>query len=129
MELLVVVLFDMELYNLIDIDNLNVVVFEKEMMDKLGLIFEIVFWYCVIYFSYIIGGYVVGYYSYLWVEVFDMDVFEVFKEYGVFDKNIVDFFCKNILEKGGMEDFMIFYRGFCGVDFSLEFLFKNRGLK
>lgn len=28
------------------------------------------------------GGYIVGYYSYIWVEVLDCDVYEVYKEIG-----------------------------------------------
>ena len=35
-ELLAAALLDMELHNLTDTDNLNVVAFEKETMDKLG---------------------------------------------------------------------------------------------
>ena len=47
----------MELHNLTDTDNLNVVAFEKETMDKLGLIPEIAPRYRATYFSHIIGGY------------------------------------------------------------------------
>lgn len=128
-ELLAAALLDMELHNLTDTDNLNVVAFEKETMDKLGLIPEIAPRYRATYFSHIIGGYTAGYYSYLWAEVLDTDAFEAFKEHGVFDKNTADSFRKNILEKGGTEDPMTLYRGFRGADPSLEPLLKNRGLK
>lgn len=128
-ELLAAALLDMELHNLTDTDNLNVVAFEKETMDKLGLIPEIAPRYRATYFSHIIGGYAAGYYSYLWSEVLDTDAFEAFKEHGVFDKNTADSFRKNILEKGGTEDPMTLYRGFRGADPSLEPLLKNRGLK
>ena len=128
-ELLAAALLDMELHNLTDTDNLNVVAFEKETMDKLGLIPEIAPRYRATYFSHIIGGYAAGYYSYLWAEVLDTDAFEAFKEHGVFDKNTADSFRKNILEKGGTEDPMTLYRGFRGADPSLEPLLKNRGLK
>ncbi len=128
-ELLAAALLDMELHNLTDTENLNVVAFEKETMDKLGLIPEIAPRYRATYFSHIIGGYAAGYYSYLWAEVLDTDAFEAFKEHGVFDKNTADSFRKNILEKGGTEDPMTLYRGFRGADPSLEPLLKNRGLK
>ena len=74
-ELLAAALLDMELHNLTDTENLNVVAFEKETMDKLGLIPEIAPRYRATYFSHIIGGYAAGYYSYLWAEVLDTDAF------------------------------------------------------
>lgn len=128
-ELLAAALLDMELHNLTDTSNLDVVAFEKESMDKLGLIAEIAPRYRATYFNHIIGGYAAGYYSYLWAEVLDTDAFEAFKEHGLFDKNTADSFRKNILEKGGTEDPMILYRAFRGADPSLEPLLKNRGLK
>lgn len=128
-ELLAAALLDMELHNLTAPSNLDVVAFEKEAMDKLGLIPEIAPRYRATYFSHIIGGYAAGYYSYLWAEVLDTDAFEAFKEHGVFDKNTADSFRKNILEKGGTDDPMTLYRAFRGAEPSLEPLLKNRGLK
>lgn len=128
-ELLAAALLDMELHNLTNTDNLDVVAFEKEAMDKLGLIPEIAPRYRATYFSHIIGGYAAGYYSYLWAEVLDTDAFEAFKEHGLFDKNTAASFRKNVLEKGGTDDPMALYRAFRGADPSLEPLLKNRGLK
>lgn len=128
-ELLAAALLDMELHKLTRTDGLDVVAFEKEVMDKLGLIPEIAPRYRATYFSHIIGGYAAGYYSYLWAEVLDTDAFEAFKEHGLFDKNTAASFRKNILEKGGTEDPMTLYRAFRGADPSLEPLLKNRGLK
>lgn len=128
-ELLAAALLDMELHNLTHIDNLDVVAFEKEAMNRLGLIPEIAPRYRATYFSHIIGGYAAGYYSYLWAEVLDTDAFEAFKEHGLFDKNTATSFRKNVLEKGGTDDPMTLYRAFRGADPSLEPLLKNRGLK
>lgn len=128
-ELLAAALLDMELHNLTDTDNLDVVAFEKEAMDRLGLIPEIAPRYRATYFAHIIGGYAAGYYSYLWAEVLDTDAFEAFKEHGVFDKSTADSFRKNILERGDTEDPMVLFRTFRGADPSMEPLLKNRGLK
>lgn len=128
-ELLAAALLDMELHNLTQIDQLNVVEFEKQAMDKLGLIPEIAPRYRATYFSHILGGYAAGYYSYLWAEVLDADAFEAFKEKGIFDQQTAKLFRQNVLEKGGSEDPMTLYRNFRGAEPSLEALLKNRGLK
>ena len=128
-ELLAAALLDMELHNLTDTENLDVVAFEKTVMDKLGLIPEIAPRYRATYFNHILSGYAAGYYSYLWAEVLDADAFEAFKEHGLFDKNTADSFRRNVLEKGGTEDPMVLYRTFRGAEPSLEPLLKNRGLK
>ncbi len=62
--------------------------FEKEAMNKLGLIPEIAPRYRVTYFNHIIGGYAAGYYSYLWANVLDNDAFEAFKEHGILIKTL-----------------------------------------
>ena len=65
-ELLAAAILDMNLHNLTDTKDLDVVAYEKEAMDQLGLIPEIAPRYRTTYFNHIIGGYAAGYYSYLW---------------------------------------------------------------
>lgn len=60
------------------------------------------------------GGYSAGYYSYKWAEVLEADAFSLFKEKGIFDKEVADSFRKNILEKGGSEHPMSLYVKFRG---------------
>ena len=64
-ELLAAAILDMNLHNLTDTEGLDVVAYEKEAMDQLGLIPEIAPRYRTTYFNHIIGGYAAGYYSYL----------------------------------------------------------------
>ena len=128
-ELLAAAILDMNLHTMTDVKNLDMLAFEKEAMDKLGLIPEIAPRYRVTYFNHIIGGYAAGYYSYLWANVLDNDAFEAFKEHGIFDKNTADLFRYNVLEKGDSEDPMILYKNFRGAEPSLEPLLKNRGMK
>ena len=128
-ELLAAAILDMNLHTVTDVKNIDMLAFEKEAMDKLGLIPEIAPRYRVTYFNHIIGGYAAGYYSYLWANVLDNDAFEAFKEHGIFDKNTADLFRHNVLEKGDSEDPMVLYKNFRGAEPSLEPLLKNRGMK
>ena len=128
-ELLAAAILDMNLHNLTDTQNLDVLVYEKEAMDKLGLIPEIAPRYRTTYFNHIIGGYAAGYYSYLWANVLDNDAFEAFKEHGIFDKKTADLFRNNVLEKGNSEDPMTLYKNFRGTEPQLEPMLKNRGMK
>ena len=80
-------------------------------------------------FSHIFsGGYSAGYYSYKWAEVLEADAFSLFKEKGIFNKEVADSFRKNILEKGGAEDEAVIYRNFRGHDPQPEALMKKLGL-
>lgn len=128
-ELLAAAILDMNLHNLTDTTGLDVIAFEKEAMDRLGLIPEIAPRYRTTYFSHIIGGYAAGYYSYLWANVLDNDAFEAFKVNGIFDRHTADLFRHNILEKGDSEDAMTLYRNFRGAEPQLEPMLKNRGMK
>lgn len=128
-ELLAAAILDMNLHNLTEADSLDVVAYEKQAMDKLGLIPEIAPRYRTTYFNHIIGGYAAGYYSYLWANVLDNDAFEAFKEHGIFDKATANAFRSNVLEKGNSEDPMVLYKKFRGTEPQLEPMLKNRGMK
>ena len=128
-ELMAAAFLDMNLHNLTDTTGLDVVAFEKEAMDRLGLIPKIAPRYRTTYFSHIIGGYAAGYYSYLWANVLDNDAFEAFKENGIFDRHTADLFRRNVLEKGDSEDAMTLYRNFRGAEPQLEPMLKNRGMR
>ncbi len=128
-ELLAAAILDMNLHNLTDTRGIDVVGYEKEAMDQLGLIPQIAPRYRTTYFNHIIGGYEAGYYSYLWANVLDNDAFEAFKEHGIFDKQTADLFRQNVLEKGDSEDPMTLYKNFRGAEPQLDPMLKNRGMK
>ncbi len=75
------------------------------------------------------GGYAAGYYGYKWAEVLDADAFSVFKEKGIFNKEVAASFRENILEKGGTEHPMILYKRFRGQEPSVDALLERSGLK
>lgn len=128
-ELLAAAILDMNLHTLTNVNNMDVLAYEKEAMNKLGLIPEIAPRYRTTYFNHIIGGYAAGYYSYLWANVLDNDAFEAFKEHGIFDKQTANLFRHNVLEKGDSEDPMVLYKNFRGAEPNLKPLLKNRGMK
>ncbi|MBE6288424.1 MAG: M3 family metallopeptidase [Mediterranea massiliensis] len=128
-ELLAAAILDMNLHNLTSTEGLDVVAYEKEAMDKLGLISQIAPRYRTTYFNHIVGGYAAGYYSYLWANVLDNDAFEAFKENGIFDQKTAALFRSNVLEKGDSEDPMTLYKNFRGAEPQLEPMLKNRGMK
>ncbi len=74
------------------------------------------------------GGYAAGYYSYKWAEVLDADAFSIFKEKGLFNKEVAKSFRENILEKGGSEHPMILYKRFRGHEPSVDALLERSGL-
>lgn len=127
-ELLAAAILDMNLHTITDAKGLDVVAYEKEAMDKLGLIPQIAPRYRTTYFNHIVGGYEAGYYSYIWANVLDNDAFEAFKEKGIFDKKTADLFRSNVLEKGDSEDPMKLYKNFRGSEPQLEPMLKNRGM-
>ena len=60
------------------------------------------------------GGYAAGYYGYKWAEVLEADAFSLFKEKGIFNREVADSFRRNILAKGGSEHPMVLFERFRG---------------
>jgi len=75
------------------------------------------------------GGYAAGYYGYKWAEVLDADAFSLFKEKGIFNREVSQSFRDNILSRGGTEDPAELYRRFRGQDPTIEALLKKNGIK
>jgi len=73
-------------------------------------------------------NYAAGYYSYKWAEVLEADAFSLFKEKGIFDKEVAGSFRKNILERGSSEDEDVLYRNFRGHSPEPEALLSKLGI-
>ena len=81
-------------------------------------------------FSHIFaGGYSAGYYSYKWAEVLDADAFSLFKQQGIFNREVADSFRNNILSKGGTEHPMVLYKRFRGQEPTIDALLIRNGIK
>ncbi len=105
--------------------------FEKESLNKIRLIPEIVSRYRSANFLHIFSSsyYAAGYYYYIWAEVLDADAFEAFKEKGLFDQQTAKAFRDNILARLQADDAMKQYERFRGKKPSIEPLLKRRGLE
>ena len=117
---------DMNWHTLKEPVEMKTLAFEKEAMEDIGLIPEIVVRYRSPYFAHIFsGGYSSGYYSYQWAEVLDADAFE---ESGLFDQATASAFRKNILEKGATDDPIKLYIQFREAEPNTTPMLKRKGL-
>lgn len=124
-------MLDLDFHVLQDTMDVNVGGFEKQAMDKIGLISEILPRYRSTYFAHIFdGGYAAGYYVYIWAAVLDADAFSAFRESGdIYNQDLAAKFRKYCLAESGDDEGMIQYKKFRGKDPSVEALLKRRGLQ
>jgi len=129
-EILAASLLDLKLHALTEpVENLNVMDFEKEYLNSIGLIPEIYSRYRSTYFRHIMGGYDAGYYAYTWASVLDNDAFEAFKETSLFDQATAKSFRENVLAMNGIKDAMEMFVSFRGREPKIDALLKNYGIK
>jgi peptidyl-dipeptidase Dcp len=124
-------LVDLDLHLLSPSEEVDVVAFEKQALEKIGMPEAIVMRHRTPHFQHIFSGghYAAGYYSYLWSEVLDADAFAAFMEAGdPFDpetaKRLHDF----VYAAGNLRDPAEAYRAFRGRDPDPAALMKKRGL-
>jgi peptidyl-dipeptidase Dcp len=122
---------DMDWHTLGEAKELEATSFEKQSLEKMGILKEIPPRYRTTYFSHIwASGYSAGYYAYIWSAVLDADAFQAFKEAGdIFDKKTADKFRAEVLSRGGIQDGAVLYRNFRGRDHKVEALLDKLGLK
>ncbi len=124
---------DMDWHTLTEPAEIDPIEFEKNSLDKIGLISEINTRYNSYYFNHIFSGvvgYSSGYYSYIYSAILDADTYQYLKDSGdVFNKEIAADFRKYILGISGSEDVAETYRRFRGEDPDIEPLLIKRGLK
>lgn len=122
-------IIDMAWHTLTELPEEGTVEFEKESIGKCAVLPEVQGTAISPSFGHIFsGGYAAGYYSYKWAEVLEADAFSLFKEKGIFSREVAGSFRHNILEKGGSVDPDILYRNFRGHDPQPEALLEKLGL-
>jgi len=121
---------DMNWHSLTEANTKDVITFEKDAMDKIGLIDEIYPRYRSTYYAHIFsGGYSAGYYSYLWSEVLDADTFAEFKKTGdIFNPELTEKY-RAMLAAGGSKSGEELYKDFLGRNPEIEPLLKKKGFE
>ena len=130
-EYLAASILDMDYHGVSESKGIDVLKFENDAMNKIGLISEIIPRYRTTYFAHIFGGgYAAGYYVYIWAAVLDADAFSAFKSSGdIYNKDLAAKFRKYCLAESGNDEGMVQYKKFRGKSPSIEPLLKRRGLK
>jgi peptidyl-dipeptidase Dcp len=130
-EYLAASVLDMDYHGVTAARDIDVLKFESDAMNKIGLISEIIPRYRTTYFAHIFGGgYAAGYYVYIWAAVLDADAFNAFKSSGdIYNKALAEKFRKYCLAESGDDEGMTQYRKFRGQEPSIDALLKRRGLK
>ena len=89
---------DMAWHSLTKMTDKSVIDFEREAIKNTNLMPNVDSVAISTSFSHIFaGGYSAGYYSYKWAEVLEADAFSLFKEKGIFNKEVAKSFRENIL--------------------------------
>ena len=122
-------IMDMAWHTLAELPAEGTVDFEKKTVDPINVIPSVPGTAFSPTFSHIFaGGYAAGYYSYKWAEVLEADAFSLFKEKGIFSKEVAASFRDNILSKGSTEDVAVLYKRFRGHNPEPEALMEKLGL-
>ena len=123
-------LLDMAYYTKKDKFDEDIIKFEKEAWKDAMVTRQLPDTCMTVQFGHIMsGGYAAGYYSYKWAEVLDADAFGVFRQHGIFDREIAQRFRDNVLSKGGTEHPMTLYKRFKGSEPTIDALLERNGIK
>ena len=123
-------LVDLGLHARPDGANADVVAFEKQELERLGMPKAIAMRHRTPHFQHIFsgGGYAAAYYSYLWSEVLDADGFEAFEESGdIFAPALAAKLLEYVYSAGNLRDPETAYEKFRGRPPEPGALMRKRG--
>jgi len=123
-------LVDLGLHGQTERSDIDVVAFEKQELERLGMPKAIAMRHRTTHFQHIFsgGGYASGYYSYLWSEALDADGFEAFEESGdIFNPDLAERLLAYVYSAGNLRDPEIAYASFRGRPPEPGALMRQRG--
>jgi peptidyl-dipeptidase Dcp len=109
----------------------DVVAFENDALQRLGMPSAITMRHRTPHFAHVFSGdgYSAGYYSYMWSEVLDADAFSAFEETGdTFDQDMAKRLHDHIYSAGGSVDAEETYKAFRGKMPTADAMIEKRGL-
>lgn len=112
-------------------DAIDIVAFETQQLEKLGMPASIIMRHRTPHFQHVFSGdaYSAGYYSYLWSEILDADGFEAFEESGdIFDPAMAQKLHDYVYAAGYSRDPEEAYKLFRGRAAGPDALLRKRGL-
>ena len=122
-------ILDMAWHTLTSMPETGTIEFEKAALANSSVIYSVPECCISTAFGHIFtGGYSAGYYSYKWAEVLEADAFSLFKEKGIFNREVSNSFRENILSKGSTADEAELYRNFRGHDPQPQALLEKLGI-
>ena len=122
-------ILDMAWHTQTSVPEIETIAFEKQVLEPSQVIYSVPGCGISTSFGHIFtGGYSAGYYSYKWAEVLEADAFSLFKEKGIFNREVSDSFRENILSKGSTQDEAVLYRNFRGHDPQPKALLEKLGI-
>jgi peptidyl-dipeptidase Dcp len=124
-------LVDLDFHLLPQLDDFDVIKFERMSLDRIGMPAEIAMRHRPTHFAHLFsgGGYASAYYSYMWSEVLDADAFAAFEETGdIFDPKTAKALHDHVYAAGGSRDPEDLYKAFRGRLPTPAALLKRRGL-
>ena len=122
-------MLDMAWHNRSAVPEEGVREFEKAVLKPSALVPQVPETCIATSFSHIFsGGYSAGYYSYKWAEVLEADAFSLFKEKGIFNREVSGAFRREILSRGSSDEEAVLYRNFRGHDPEPQALLRKLGI-
>ena len=123
-------MLDMAYYTLNEPLTDDVIHFEKKAWKRVKFFPQKLKTCMSVRFNHIMtGGYAAGYYSYKWAEVLDADAFALFKEKGIFNREVAESFRREILQRGGTLHPHQLYLNFRKKEPSVHALLVRDGIK
>lgn len=123
-------LLDMHLYseevpeNIQELDKKTLDIVNKYWITQRGEDYKM---YCS--FSHIFGwGYSAGYYSYMWAEILEADVFDTIEQQGMFDPKVGQKLVDTLLGQGTRKPAAELFKDFMGREVSNQAFMKRKGL-